>query len=168
MRFLAVLAALALPLMAYYPVYQNREETITTLDKQIYLLDMHIEQARAAQRKLSQFREEVQRLNEEVAKLQRILPPDPGLKEIRDVVDAAARTSSVRIDTFQPRQALSHEYVEVPIDTGAEGTIDALASFFEALRNKTRILNISDVTLEKATPPRWRAKFLIAAFALPH
>jgi Tfp pilus assembly protein PilO len=166
-RFLAVLVALALPLVAYYPVYQDREATIRTLDKQIYELDIHIEQAKAAQRKLSQFHEEVQRLNEEVAKLRRILPPDPALNEIRDVVDQVAQASGVRIDRFQPRQALRKEYIEAPIDTSAEGTIDALASFFDALRNKARIINVSDVTLEKASTPRWRAKFVMAAFALP-
>ena len=167
MKFLAVLAALALPLVAYYPVYQDREATIRTLDKQISDLDMHIEQAKAAQRKLSQFHDEVQRLNEEVAKLRRILPPDPALTEIRGIVDGVARTSGVRIDRFQPRAAISHEYVEAPIDTEATGNLDALASFFDALRNKSRIINVSDVTLEKATAPRWRAKFVMAAFALP-
>jgi Tfp pilus assembly protein PilO len=166
MRFLAVLVALALPLVAYYPVNQDREATIRSLDNQIRELDMHIEQAKAAERKLSQFHEEVQRLNLEVAKLRRILPPDPALNEIRDVVDGVAETSGVRIDRFQPRQALRHDYVEVPIDTEAEGNLAALASFFDALRNKNRIINVTDVTLEKGAP-RWRAKFVMAAFALP-
>jgi Tfp pilus assembly protein PilO len=162
MRFFAVLAALVLPLVAYYPVYQDREATIRALDKQIHELDVHIEQAKAAQGKLSQFHEEVQRLNEETAKLRRILPPDPALNEIRDIVDRVAEKSGVRIDRFQPRQAIRKEYVEVPIETEAEGSIEALASFFDALRNTTRIINVSDVTLE-----RGRAKFLMAAFALP-
>jgi len=166
-KFLAILAALVLPLVAYYPVYQDREATIRTLDKQIHELEMHIEQAKAAQRKLSQFHEEVQRLDVEVAKLRRILPPDPALNEIHDIVDGVSKGSGVRIDRFQPRQALRHEYVEVPIDGGAEGTIDALASFFDAVRNKTRILNVSDLTLQKRDAGRWRATFLMTAFALP-
>jgi len=167
MRFFAVLAGMILPLVAYYPVYQDREATIRALDKQIHELDVHIEQAKAAQRKLSQFHDEVQRLNEETAKLRRILPPDPALNEIRDIVDGVAQTSGVQIDRFQPHQAIRKEYVEVPIDTGAEGTIEALASFFDTLRNKTRILNVSDVTLQKRDAGRWRATFLMTAFALP-
>ena len=47
MRFLAVLAALVLPLVAYYPVYQEREKTIENADKQIRELEMRIEQGRA-------------------------------------------------------------------------------------------------------------------------
>jgi len=162
MKFLAVLLAVALPLVAYYPVYQDREATIRTLDEQIRELDMHIEQAKAAQGKLSQFHEEVQRLNVEVVKLRRILPPDPALNEIRDIADRVAEKSGVRIDRFQPRQAIRTEYVEVPIETEAEGSIEALASFFGALRNTMRIINVSNVTLE-----RGRAKFLMTAFALP-
>jgi Tfp pilus assembly protein PilO len=167
MRFFAVLAALILPLAAYYPVNEEREKTIQGLDAQIHELDVHIEQAKAAQRKLAQFHEEVQRLNDEVAKLRRILPPDPALNEIRGVVNETAETSGIHIDRFQPRQAIRHEYVEVPIDTDAEGSIEALASFFDALRNKTRIINVSDVTLGKADSSPWRAKFLLTAFSLP-
>jgi Tfp pilus assembly protein PilO len=162
MRFFAVLAALIVPLAAYYPVKQEREKTIETQEKQIKELDMHIEQAKAAERKLAQFHEEVQRLNEEVAKSRRILPPDPALNEIRDVVDGIAETSGIRIDRFQPRQVIRHEYVEVPIDIEAEGSITAFASFFDALRNKTRIINATDVTLEKG-----RARFLMTAFSVP-
>ncbi len=167
MKFFAVLAALILPLVAYYPVYQDREKTIEAADKEIHELEVRIEQAQAAQRKLQQFHEEVQRLNDEVTKLRRILPPDPALNEIREMVETTANTASVRIERFQPGQAVRHDYVEVPIDTEAVGSLDALASLFDALRNKSRIINVSDVTLEKASNSSWRAKFLTTAFALP-
>src|ERR1700730_18224247 len=100
MRFFAVLAALIVPLAAYYPVNQEREKTIETQEKQIKERDMQIEQAKAAERKLAQFYEEVRRRNGEVAKSRRILPPDPALNEIRDVVDGIAETSGIRIDRF--------------------------------------------------------------------
>lgn len=167
MRFLAVLAAVVLPLIAYYPVYQDREATIRNLDEQLHQVETKVEQAHAAQRKLSQFHEEVQRLNVEVAKLRTILPPNPALDEVHGIVDAVAETSGVRIGEFQPRQPIRHDYVEVPIETTAEGTIDALASFFGTLRNKTQILDVSKVTLEKVDSAQWRAKFLMSAFALP-
>ncbi len=104
----------------------------------------------------------MQGLNLEVAKLRRILPPDAALNAIRDVVDATAASSGIHIDRFDPRQPIRHAYVAVPIDTEADGSIEGLASFFDALRNKTRIINVSEVTLEKG-----RAKFLLTAFALP-
>src|SRR5438128_685207 len=107
MRFLAVLAAVVLPLVAYYPVYQNREATIRSLDAQIYEVERHIEQALAAQRKLSQFHEEVQKLNVQVATLRRILPANPTVDEIGVVVHKVAQTAGVRLSGFEPRPAIS-------------------------------------------------------------
>jgi Tfp pilus assembly protein PilO len=167
MRFFAVLAALIVPLAAYFPVYQDREATIESGDKEIRELDMHIEQARAAEKKLPQFRAEFQLLNNEVTKLRRILPPDPAVNEIRDVIEKAADTSAVRLERFQPRKTSRADYVEAPIDTEAVGNLDALASFFDAVRNKSRIINVSDLTLQRADPGLWRAKFLMTTFALP-
>ena len=166
MKFFAVLLALFLPLVAYYPVNDDREKTIRQLDEQLHDLDRQIEQAQAAQRKLTQFHEEQQRLTEEVEKLRKILPPDPALNEIREVVDDQAAKSGITIDRFQPRQAKRNVYVEVPIDTEAVGSTEALASFFDALSNKSRIIDVADVTLEKESPDAWRAKFLMSAFAL--
>ncbi|PYQ50011.1 MAG: hypothetical protein DMF59_12005 [Acidobacteria bacterium] len=60
MRILAVLAAMIVPLAFYIPVYQEREKAVERADEEIRKLDTRIEQAHAAQRKLTQFHEEVQ------------------------------------------------------------------------------------------------------------
>ncbi|HEX9493703.1 MAG TPA: hypothetical protein VGA33_10595, partial [Thermoanaerobaculia bacterium] len=95
MRIVAILAAMIVPLAVYFPVYQQREKAIERADKEIGELEKRIEQAQAAARKLPQFRDEVVILDTELTKLRRILPPDPALNEIRELVDTTARTSAI-------------------------------------------------------------------------
>jgi predicted RNase H-like nuclease (RuvC/YqgF family) len=105
MRFFAVLAALIVPLAAYYPVKQEREKTIETQEKQIKELDMHIEQAKAAERKLAQFHEEVQRLNEEVAKSRRILPIRRSTKSAMSSMESPKRPAFASTDFSRVRRS---------------------------------------------------------------
>lgn len=167
MRVLVVLAGLIIPLVVYYPVNEDREKTIQNLDSQIMELDKKIEQAHAAERKLAQFHEEQERLNAEVIKLRRILPADPNLQEVREMADEAAAKSGVRIERFQPGPPIKGSYVEIPLDTEATGSAEALGSFFHIVRDKSRIINVTNITLYKADRNTWRAKSRMATFALP-
>ncbi|HYS56102.1 MAG TPA: type 4a pilus biogenesis protein PilO [Thermoanaerobaculia bacterium] len=167
MRVLAVLAAMIVPLAVYLPIYQERERAVERADEQIRKLETRIEQAHAAQQKLSQFHEEVARLNLEITKLRNILPPEPALEQVRNTIDSAAKDSGVAMERFQPKNIIKHEYVEVPIDTSAVGALHDLETFFGHLANKSRIINVTDVTLTKQSNGQWRSKFLMTTFALP-
>ena len=167
MRILAVLAAMIVPLAFYIPVYQEREKAVERADEEIRKLDTRIEQAHAAQRKLTQFHEEVEKLNTEIVKLRNILPPEPAVDQIRSSVDAAAQDSGVRIERFQPKDFVKREYIEVPIDTTAIGNLSQLETFFGRIVNKSRVMNVTEVTLTQVPPGQWRSKFVVTAFALP-
>jgi len=167
MRIVAILAAMIVPLAVYFPVYQQREKAIERADKEIGELEKRIEQAQAAARKLPQFRDEVVKLDTELTKLRRILPPDPALNEIRELVDTTARTSAIHIDRLQPRGAARHDYVATPIDAEATGKLEALEAFFNRLAAKSRIIDVTNVTLLKEPGGAWRAKCVMTAYSLP-
>src|SRR5512141_1646298 len=67
------------------------KQEIAAAESQIAELDKKIEQGRAAERKLPQFREEVRRLELELEKLRRILPSTRNteeiIKKIKSLVD---------------------------------------------------------------------------------
>ena len=167
MRIVAILAAIIIPLAVYFPVYQEREKAIERADKEIRELDLRIEQAQAAARKQPEFRDEVIKLDTELAKLRRILPPDPALNEIRDLVDVAAGASAVHIDRLQPGGATRRDYVATTIDTEATGELEALEAFFERLSVKSRIIDVTKATLLKEPGGVWRTKCVITAYSLP-
>jgi Tfp pilus assembly protein PilO len=167
MRVLAVLAALIIPLAVYYPVFQERQKTIETAEKEITELDKRIEQARSAQRKLPQFREELHRLDVENEKLRRILPPDLALNDLRAIVETIAADSGLHLERFQPHEPKKGESIELAIDTEATGSIQSIARFFDSIRNSSRIINASYITLQKTPAGEWQTKFLMTTFSLP-
>src|SRR5258707_5979107 len=76
--------ALAIACVAgvHYGLEVDIESKVRTDDAQIADLEKKIEQGRAAERKLPQFREEVKRLELELEKLRRILPSTRNTEEI--------------------------------------------------------------------------------------
>src|SRR5258708_26996203 len=85
--------ALAIACVAgvHYGLVVDIESKVRTDDAQIADLEKKIEQGRAAERKLPQFREEVKRLELELEKLRRILPStrdtEESIKKINSLVD---------------------------------------------------------------------------------
>ena len=124
---------------------------IVKADAQIAELDKKIEQGRAAERKLPQFREEVRRLELELEKLRRILPSSRNteeiIKKLKSLVDQGDFT--LRKLTF-PRLATPKEgdpYAEWPISVSVEGRYHDLAILFNRLSNFSRIMNVEQINI---------------------
>src|SRR6476620_8044705 len=106
MKFLAILCALIVPPAIYFPtIAAHRDAELESADEQLRDADVRVEQARAAQRKLPQFREELNRLATELAKLRRILPPDIAVDQVRDDVESFARENAIHLTRFEEQRA---------------------------------------------------------------
>ena len=121
---------------------------IARAESEIAELDKKIEQGRAAERKLPQFREEVKRLELELEKLRRILPSsrntDEIIKKIKALVDEGEFT--LRRLTFPPLGGSSSDpYVEWPISVSVDGRYHDLAILFNRLGNFSRIMNVEQI-----------------------
>src|SRR5690349_15419134 len=117
-----ILIALCIFGVQYFFV-NDIEAQIKSADAQIAELDKKIEQGRAAERKLPQFREEVRRLELELEKLRRILPSTRNteeiIKKIKSLVDQGEFT--LRRLSFPPLGSPSEDpYVEWPIAVTVE------------------------------------------------
>jgi type IV pilus assembly protein PilO len=122
---------------------------IREADSQIAELDKKIEQGKAAERKLPQFREEVRRLELELEKLRRILPSTRNteeiIKKIKSLVDQG--DFSLRKLTF-PKLGASKDgdpYAEWPISVSVDGRYHDLAILFNRLSNFSRIMNVEKI-----------------------
>src|SRR5688500_20342066 len=86
-----LLIAAGAVLAAEYTLVKDIKAEIATADQKIGELEEKIQQGRAAERKLPQFREEVKRLELELEKLRRILPSTRNteeiIKKIKSLVD---------------------------------------------------------------------------------
>jgi type IV pilus assembly protein PilO len=123
---------------------------IEQADSRIAELDQKIQQGRAAERKLPQFREEVKRLELELEKLRRILPSTRNteeiIKKIKSLVDQGEFTLN-RL-SFPPFGAQSSDpYVEWPISVAVDGRYHDLAILFNRLGNFSRIMNVENISI---------------------
>lgn len=125
------------------------KKDIARTDKRITELDEKIQQGRAAERKLPQFREEVKRLELELEKLRRILPSTRNteeiIKKIKSLVDQGEFT--LRRLAFPPLGSGSETYAEWPIAVSVDGRYHDLAMLFNRLGNFSRIVNVENIRI---------------------
>jgi type IV pilus assembly protein PilO len=124
---------------------------IAAAETKIAELDKKIEQGRAAERKLPQFREEVRRLELELEKLRRILPSTRNteeiIKKLKSLVDQG--DFALRKLTF-PKLVTAKSgdpYAEWPISVTVDGRYHDLAILFNRLSNFSRIMNVEQIAI---------------------
>src|SRR2546426_251380 len=132
-------------------VVQPIKEQIAAADAQIAELDKKIEQGRAAERKLPQFREEVRRLELELEKLRRILPSTRNteeiIKKIKSLVDQGDFVlHKLTFPKLAPAQG-GDPYAEWPISVSVDGRYHNLAILFNRLSNFSRIMNVEQINI---------------------
>ena len=149
-----LLLAAAIVFAIEYVWVKDIKADIRAADQRIGELDEKIQQGRAAERKLPQFREEVKRLELELEKLRRILPSTRNteeiIKKIKSLVDSGEFTlrrlsfPSINFQSTDP-------YVEWPISISVDGRYHDLAILFNRLGNFSRIMNVENIRVVALT-----------------
>jgi len=148
-----ILIALCIFGVRYFFV-NDIEVQIKSADAQIAELDKKIEQGRAAERKLPQFREEVRRLELELDKLRRILPSTRNteelIKKLKSLVDQGdfvlRKLTFPKLNANQQGQG-GEPYAEWPISVSVDGRYHNLAILFNRLSNFSRIINVEQINI---------------------
>lgn len=121
-------------------------QNIKAADQELDALSKKIENGRAAEKKLPQFREEVRRLELELDKLRRILPSSRNteeiIKKIKSLVDQGDFVLQRLIFPKLVESQESEIYQEWPISVTVEGGYHNLALLFNRLSNFSRIINV--------------------------
>lgn len=134
-----------------YALIGDIDNQISAADAQLKDLDTKIEQGRSAQRKLPQFREEVNKLTADLKKLKDILPSTRNtemiIKKIKQLVDAG--NFVLRKLTFPKLAAVqgSDPYAEWPISVSVDGRFHNLAILFNSLGNFPRVINVEQISI---------------------
>lgn len=145
-----ILIAGALLYAAESLMVKDIKTKIEGAEAEIATLEQKIQQGRAAERKLPQFREEVKRLELELEKLRRILPSrrntEEIIKKVKSLVDQG-EFNLIKL-TFPPLGASTTDpYVEWPISISLEGRYHDLAILFNRLGNFSRIMNVEAISI---------------------
>ena len=164
--FLLTLAALAIPPALYIPRAQGIEYARTRLENKIRETEIRVEQARAAQRKITQFHEERQRLDGEMEKLLQILPATITTDDVHRRIESAAAISGVHILGFEPyRQGIDRDFRYQWIAIETDGSAASTAAFLTDLTLAEPILTSSNVQMKKSKAG-WHSRVFVETFAL--
>lgn len=105
-----------------------------------------INEARAAERSLPQFREEVRRLEIDLEKLLRILPTNRNTEDLLRRIRSLTEQGNFDLLSFRPGNFAPQDfYSEWPIRIQLEGTYHNLALFFDRMSRFSRIINIDSL-----------------------
>jgi type IV pilus assembly protein PilO len=142
---LAALLAGAVQYLWFTGINDDIKRKRTELDG----LNQEIQKGRAAERKLSQFREEVKRLELELNKLLLILPSQRNTEELIKRVEALTRQGDFSLKKFTPGEFIHKDfYSEWPIDIQLDGTYHNLALFFDRMSRFSRIINVEELKVQ--------------------
>jgi type IV pilus assembly protein PilO len=132
----------------HYGWIRKVNEDITKKQAELKGLQEEIAKGRAAERKLSQFREEVKRLELELSKLLQILPSSRNTEELIKRIETLTRQGDFTLKRFTPGEPANKEfYAEYPIDISLDGTYHNLALFFDRMSRFSRIINVEDLKI---------------------
>lgn len=166
-RLLAVVAVLLIPPAVYFPTLgAKRDQRLEQARDTLAELDMRIEMAKAAKRKMPQFQAEMERLDLELHSLHQVLPPVPAIDEIHSLTGSLADENGIKLTQFEPGPAKQdNELQEQSITAEVVGSAQGTAEFLRRIQNASKIVEVSGVTLTK-DPAGWRTDFLMTTYAM--
>lgn len=143
--------AIALVAATHWFLIKPIDQKIVALNTELDELSKKIEQGRAAEKKLPQFRDEVRKLEQELEKFRLILPSTRNteqiIKKIKSLVDQGDFTL-IRLTFPKLAEAEGGDpYSEWPITVAVEGGYHNLAILFDKLSKFSRIVNVEEFDL---------------------
>ncbi len=125
--------------------------TINELDKQMSgLLQKKAEQEAIVQN-LAAFKREYHHLQQSLNLAMAQLPDKKEIPSLLENISNLGRESGLDVSLFRPgAQKPKDFYAEVPVDIKLVGTFPNLLTFFYRVGNLSRIVNISDLTINKS------------------
>lgn len=145
---LGLFIAVALAGAVHYAWLRGLNDEIKAKRTELDGLNAEIQKGRAAERKLSQFREEVKRLELDLAKLLQILPSKRNTEDLIKRIETLTRQGDFTLKRFTPGEFVGKDfYSEWPISIQLDGTYHNLALFFDRMSRFSRIINVEEMKI---------------------
>lgn len=129
--------------------FRTLRDTIAAKETRLAEMQLKIQEGRAAERQLPQFREEVRRLELELDKLLRILPSRRNTPELLRRIRALTEQGNFDLQVFRPGGFADRDfYSEWPILIQLNGTYHSLGLFFDRVSRFSRIINVDNLRIQ--------------------
>lgn len=95
-----------------------------------------------------QFEQEVELLNEQLAKAKKDLPNEREIPELLRRISSIGKKIGLEFLLFQPLPEVPREfYADVPVKLKIEGSFHEVATFFDRIGKLNRIVNVRDISM---------------------
>lgn len=130
----------------FWQIATKQRQRIEVQNRRLAELQVKIQEGRAAEQKLPQFREEVRRLSLELDKLLRILPARRNTPDLLRRIRSLTEQGDFDLRVFAPGNFIDRDfYSEWPINIELAATYHNLALFFDRISRFSRIINVENL-----------------------
>lgn len=151
--------------LGYWQYIGPIKDQIQSSENHLEDLQHKIQEGMTAQAQLPKFREEVHQLELELDKLLRILPARRNTPDLLRRIRALAEQGDFNLKDFKPGLLSDKEfYSEWPIQVDLDGTYHNLALLFDRIGRFSRIINVTDLTINAITPTKTNPHTISATF----
>ncbi|MBW1808855.1 MAG: type 4a pilus biogenesis protein PilO [Deltaproteobacteria bacterium] len=134
----------------WYLIYQGQKEAKQKLEKKLVVLEKELFEKQEIAGNLSKFKKKVEYLRQKLEEKKKNLPDDSNMDQLLKVLNELSEKSDIRIVKFTPRGEVKKQiYAEIPVEMIIEGNYHEILTFFDKVAKEERIINISNITMEK-------------------
>ncbi len=148
---------------------QEMEAKIRRAQNEQVKLDKEYIEKTAIANNLNQFRREKELLEQQLREALAELPEEKNIEDLLQLFQDRALKAGLKIESIEPKAATSERfYARIPIPMTVKGNYHEIATFFDSLGRMRRIVNVSEVVLDKPEDVNGKivlsGKFLVTAF----
>jgi type IV pilus assembly protein PilO len=148
--------------LPFGPSISDIEKRITRAAAEQAKLDGELIEKNAIANDLNRFRRERELLEQKLNDALAELPEQKNLDELLQFFQDRAQKSGLEIASIEPREQVSAGfYARIPIQMQVDGNFHEIATFFDSLGRLRRIVNVSDITLDR--PKDVNGKVVVSA-----
>ncbi len=151
-KILLVLVAVVLIFGLYWQfAYKGKAKTIDRLRSDLSNKQAKLNENEAIARNLPRFKEEVQKLNQQLGKVVQELPNKREIPDLLEKISNLGALNGLEVIYIKPQNDIDQGfYAEVPIAIKVKGGYHEVGLFLDALSRLPRIINVSDITMGNA------------------
>jgi type IV pilus assembly protein PilO len=148
----------------FYAVPAQAE--MVTREQKLDALRVTIAKGSATANQLNQFRQQVAELEARLESLKAVLPEQKDVADLLRRIETLARQSNLAIQGFKPAPSVTRQlHAEWPIALQLDGTYHNLAMFFDRVSKFSRIINVSNITIQAKEKPQPNSTISVSCVA---
>ena len=134
-----------------YAFFIPRQDELKVARGELSKLTKELNESRAITRDLQKFKEQVEKLNEELKNALTQLPNEKEIPEILKNISSLGKESNLEFTLFRPKPEEPQQfYAKVPIELVALGSYHNIGIFFDKVSKLPRIINVVDFNMTRA------------------